>query len=252
MLICGTKPFEIRSWKTDYRGRIALHASSGTATDALDRGADEDVWAECFALAGLVTKADVKALRRSAIIGTIEIQEIGTVDDLEDSMSEAELDLFGDLDDDLYLWRMSDPILIEPIAIDGKLNLWTLPDDVAAQVAQRESEARIRPPDRVSDARISAAKSQWRVLRAEREEEKRKFMAAPVRIVGPLAAFMGADKSTRESIYLSLLKRCDQLPTTDDDRTIMDAELRAIVGGRNKYLSRYEIASASVRYIEDI
>ncbi len=242
--------FEIRSWKTDYRGRIALHASSGTAADALDRGADEDVWAECFALAGLVTKADVKALRRSAIIGTIEIQEIGTLDDLEDSMSDAELDLFGDLGEDVYLWRMTNPVPIEPLSIDGKLNLWTLPDELASEVVRRESMARVQPVGAVTLDAVERARATWKAVRVKREADIEALMAAPVRLTGPLCEFIGAEHSSRAEIYEKLEGRCASLPATDDGRVVMDSELRTIVGGRNKYMTLHDIAMASIRWIE--
>lgn len=250
MLIDGTKPFEIRTWKTDYRGRIALHASSGTVADALERGVEDDAWAECFARSALVTAQDVKALQRSAIIGTIEIAEIGTLDDLEDSMSDAELDLFDEVDGDHFLWRMTKPLRIAPLSIDGKLNLWTLPDDVAAEVAKRESAARVRSVSTSSAVDIERAKSRWSEIRTQHDKDLDAFLAAPVRIGGPLSDFMSAQRSTRAEIYHKLESRCASLPSTDDGRTVLDAPLRAIVGGRNKYMALHDIVQGSLRWIE--
>lgn len=109
----GIKDIENRTWKTNYRGRVLIHAASNSCTwqkviNTLSKAAKE-----YFMKHGL-NGAWVRNLEKGAIIGSVEI-----VDCVRDSSSIWALP-------DHWHWVLANPVLFdEPIRnVKGKLSLW--------------------------------------------------------------------------------------------------------------------------------
>jgi len=112
------KRVENRTWKTGYRGRIAIHAGQAFDTPPLPIAA-------VLNAAGLLEELQ-KYPKRGLVLGTVELVDIvempepgGLFDD----------DPHGLLDDPLatgpFCWLLDNPIPLErPLPASGKLGLW--------------------------------------------------------------------------------------------------------------------------------
>lgn len=108
------KDIENRTWKTSYRGWIAIHSAGQPR-----RGARYP---------GSLLAPDLSTLDYSAVCGVVRVMDIVTESDSpwfyrpEDGSTN-----FG--------WVLSDPLKLEyAIKCKGKLNLWNLPDEIARQI----------------------------------------------------------------------------------------------------------------------
>ncbi len=110
----GVKDIENRTWKTDYRGRIYIHACSVKSAKnikyALTPEQKEIVNRNLLIYAFL----EDKELMYSSIIGHVDL-----VDIVEDSSSVWALK-------DHYHWKLENPVLFESpvINVKGQLNFW--------------------------------------------------------------------------------------------------------------------------------
>lgn len=116
LLLSGEDWCENRSWKTDYRGPLWIHASSKIETG------------ECK-LWGI----DKKQLTTSAVLGCVELVDVFHVDDLPKRLKPiaAEYDLNTDVGASFvvgdYCWVVVNPRPLQtPLPCHGKLNLWKL------------------------------------------------------------------------------------------------------------------------------
>jgi hypothetical protein len=174
LVVRGVKRVEVRSWTTDYRGRIAIHAKGvAPSTRIEDRWrADRDL-ALRLADEGWLDREDLKKLPRSAIIGTVYLSGIARGRDQKKGEEDAsgllawnpvtkwfELAVrdrrTGELrprhstmrplpatfTPDDYIWTFSDAVEIEPLGrVDGRQKLWELDDARSGQVARREAQS---------------------------------------------------------------------------------------------------------------
>jgi hypothetical protein len=122
-VVFGDKRIENRTWQTSYRGPLFIHASSSFNPEdedylpSLRRGVRER-----SAFIGLVTLADI--FRRYEDIPEQALHP--------DFVEEPEPG-----DPALFYWHLINPVPFKkPIACKGKLNLWSPPPDVAAQLAR--------------------------------------------------------------------------------------------------------------------
>jgi tetratricopeptide (TPR) repeat protein len=118
-LVCiGAKTIENRTWQTDFRGTIAIHAStSQTNVRALEQELPN----------GTIKPDD---FRFGAIIGLADIEEIKPYG------REHESDMFAS---GPYCWRMSHGRLLKkPIPMSGKLNLFSLDEATSEKVWNSE------------------------------------------------------------------------------------------------------------------
>jgi len=136
LVAVGVKRVETRSWTTQYRGEIAIHAAKG-----FPKWAKETVWQEPF----LQALRDAEIIRFNifagyagegegsfplgAVIATAELVEVcSTNDEIEDflwkhgAVNEFE---FGDYGLNRYAWALKNvQRLAEPIPAKGALGLW--------------------------------------------------------------------------------------------------------------------------------
>ena len=118
-LVCiGAKTIENRTWQNDFRGTIAIRAStSKTNAEALERELPE----------GTIEPDD---FRFGAIIGLADIEEIKPYG------REHESDVFAS---GPYCWRMSHcRLLKKPIPMSGKLNLFFLDEATSEKLKSSE------------------------------------------------------------------------------------------------------------------
>jgi hypothetical protein len=105
-LMVGLKPVENRTWATNHRGRLWIHAST-----RWDRSRP-DLLAKAAAGGPLVT---------GALLGHADLLAIHRSDDCGDSCSEWAVP--GN-----YHWQLASPVpLAEPVPMQGRLGLWVPP-----------------------------------------------------------------------------------------------------------------------------
>lgn len=136
LVVNGAKRYECRTWSTPYRGRLWIHASSKRPgrdiADLVD--GDEYLTAGCFH-SGWFTAQHLKTLARSAIIGSVELVDVLPSREIVHRLSVFDQAMCGSIGGNDFLWELADPQLIDPVSdVDGKLNLWPLPTNVAERV----------------------------------------------------------------------------------------------------------------------
>ena len=108
------KRYETRSWLTAYRGLLAIHASKNR----------EETEYSGIALDGPF----------GAIVAVGRLVGCYHVEDIRDSLSEAERDV-GDYRDGRYALEIVDVVkLAQPVPLRGYLRLWNVPPDVATRI----------------------------------------------------------------------------------------------------------------------
>ena len=114
LVITGRKRFETRSWRTDYRGQLAIHAAKGMPGWA----------AEVAREFGL----DPTTLPRGVVLGTAYLTATSRTEEVREALRWADdhLELAaGDYDDDRWAWQFVMPLaLAKPIPARGALGLW--------------------------------------------------------------------------------------------------------------------------------
>jgi hypothetical protein len=120
LLCLGVKHYETRTWKTDYRGPIAIHASSIFDVRAREVCVESPI-RELLAAAGYRTPL---ALPLGKILGLAKLVDCVPTRDLR--LDESQLRL-GDFRAGRWAWRFSTPKLLRvPLPAKGKLSLFDL------------------------------------------------------------------------------------------------------------------------------
>ena len=114
----GIKPVENRTWRTDYRGELAVHA--GVSRISLRRGR------EVLEHLGILVPPD-DALVFGAIVGLVDL-----VDSLPVEQAPS-----GPFRAGPMCWLLRHSRQIAPVPCKGQLGLFTLRDEVVAQITRR-------------------------------------------------------------------------------------------------------------------
>lgn len=116
LILQGRRTIEPRTWQTNYRGRIAIHASQTVKEEA------------CVAY-GL----DQTKVVRGALVGTVELVDVLPLDKRGwEALREQHLSL-RDFPGPMFGWRLEDPQrLPQPIPMRGRMSLFNVPDEVIA------------------------------------------------------------------------------------------------------------------------
>ncbi len=118
-IMLGNKKIETRSWKTNYRGRIAIHAAK-----KFPRLARE--FAETERALGRIPER----LPFGAIIGLATITGMQKTEDLRVQIPVLER-MYGDYSYGRWGWMLTDITpLKEPISCKGSLRLWVVPEEL--------------------------------------------------------------------------------------------------------------------------
>lgn len=121
------KRVETRSWKTSYRGKLAIHASKKMLYKSVDfflGMSEEEI--NRFMDAGIDGDKALDELVYGAIIGEVELKDCIPIEKLRSGPYDSPYErTFGDWSDGRYGWILSNPILYDkPIPATGKLGLW--------------------------------------------------------------------------------------------------------------------------------
>lgn len=137
-LICsGIKPIENRTWKTNYRGRVLIHASGNSITFKQFCNYIENLDSENMELQKIVRencfrKSWLHTLETSAIIGSVEIVDC-VINHPSIWAERVEKDpwheyIHGEYQviNPIYNWVLANPILFDkPILnVKGRLGFW--------------------------------------------------------------------------------------------------------------------------------
>jgi len=117
-IFAGLKPFETRTWSTNYRGPLAIHAAVNLDRDKLFdwmNGVWPD-WAERLMRKGF----DARSTAIGAVVGTVELVSCVPVEIIPRSARD-----WGDFSPGRWAWRLRDHHLLdEPVLARGRLGLW--------------------------------------------------------------------------------------------------------------------------------
>ena len=144
LCVLGFKRFETRSWPTDYRGTLAIHAGQGLSmvggkSGMLDCLAFSELPEDHFfalRLEDYVTHYDDGTaevdLPRGCVIGTVEVVRCERRPLVEPEL-DAEQYSFMACDKDWWAWELANPVLFDtPVPAKGGLGLWEWVSDHAA------------------------------------------------------------------------------------------------------------------------
>jgi activating signal cointegrator 1 len=157
LVAIGAKRIETRSWRTDYRGPIAIHAGQGLGPvgGAMGLGAQcsvEPFWSvlretgyhrsDMLPRGAIVAVAELVMCHHTHLLpwskGIFEVQELQTKRTHAWSLTNQER-AFGDYSPGRYAWLLADVRrLPEPIPARGALGLWNVPAEVEAALAALE------------------------------------------------------------------------------------------------------------------
>ena len=114
LILQGRKTIELRTWRTHYRGRLAIHASQTVREEA------------CVAH-GL----NPARMVRGALVGTVELVDILTLDEATwEALRDQHLSL-RDFPGSMFGWQLENPQhLPQPIPMRGRMSLFNVPDDL--------------------------------------------------------------------------------------------------------------------------
>lgn len=118
LMAIGAKRMETRSWRTAYRGPLAIHAAKGMPDWAMDLCMEEPFRSVLFA-AGFAGVCD---LPRGGVIATCRL--VGCVPTKIVSASERERE-FGDFGPGRFAWVLDEVVALGiPLPAKGTLGLW--------------------------------------------------------------------------------------------------------------------------------
>jgi ASCH domain len=102
-ILAGLKTVEYRSWQTDHRGPLLIHASQGLAVDT-----------------GFESSLDVKKLPRGCLVGIVDLV------DVDRQETDCEVGVLVE-----YHWHVANPRAFDTlIPLKGRLNLFEVAEDL--------------------------------------------------------------------------------------------------------------------------
>ncbi|WMT42469.1 ASCH domain-containing protein [Paenibacillus sp. D2_2] len=132
LVALGEKQFETRSWRTDYRGELAIHAGKAVdKTICLLEPYRSILQQHGYAIDQLPTGAIIAVGRLERCL-SVEVNW-GTFAILseDDYRVEGTEYVFGDYTEGRYVWKLDKMRSLErPLSATGRLGLWNLPDDL--------------------------------------------------------------------------------------------------------------------------
>lgn len=146
LILRKRKPFEIRSWTTNYRGPLLIHSAA-------------KIKADCAKESGL----NPEKLTTSAFVGAAILSDVRPYT-RADSKLLNQRRAIGGWSPGLFSWVLKKPIrFARPIKANGKLGLFRVPPSIA-RLVQRYA----RDSNRTPAERSVAARKAWRTRRRNR------------------------------------------------------------------------------------
>jgi len=134
LMMCSYKHMETRSWGTDYRGPLVIHASKGTKS--VKRCHEVEAM---FGRAGLPFPEGWPVRQQEYPLG--RILAVGKLIDCAKMTPEmiarqSQMELaFGDWRPGRVVWIIASLRRVEHIPFKAKLGLWTVPPEIEARIA---------------------------------------------------------------------------------------------------------------------
>lgn len=120
LVALGKKKIETRSWSTDYRGPLAIHAAKGFP-DWARQMCHNSVFADALELAGIGHPDD---LPLGVVVATCELVKVERITMFIELPPDPEFQ-FGNYEVGRYLWHLANiKRLKEPVPARGALSLW--------------------------------------------------------------------------------------------------------------------------------
>lgn len=122
LVVLGLKRWETRSWSTEYRGPLAIHAAR-----ALKR---RECLRPYFSVPLSARGWEFETLPRGYLIGTVELVDVVRTETLIEprgQLTEFEL-LAGNFAPGRFAWKLERPVLLDqPLIVRGRQGLFELP-----------------------------------------------------------------------------------------------------------------------------
>ncbi len=120
LVVLGEKLWETRTWRTKYRGPLAIHAAK-TFPRAAKRLAETDPY-----YVTTLGKYPIRWMPLGAIIGTVDLVEIERVEAVVGVVIGRKEAAFGDYSPGRWAWQFAHPVVFdEPVPWRGALGLWS-------------------------------------------------------------------------------------------------------------------------------
>lgn len=122
----GEKKIDTRSWRTRYRGQLAIHASKKITDEAKSKFYQNNYFIETLKKYGITNHG---MLLTGCILAKVKLVDIVRTEDIVSSLSEKEI-AFGDYSPGRWAWILED--LVEfPSAVEAKggLSVWDWNDE---------------------------------------------------------------------------------------------------------------------------
>ena len=120
------KHWETRSWKTHYRGPLAIHASASIPQ-----------WAYDFAKSEMILGRIPKGLPMGQIVALVDLTEILPAEESIFDTTAIER-LYGDYSPGRYAWKLENVrALAQPVPARGRQGLWTPSAELEAQIMEQ-------------------------------------------------------------------------------------------------------------------
>ena len=124
LIVIGAKHYETRTWSTNARGRILIHASGKRDKDF------ERISQSGHFKTFLTGDHAYKYLSFGAIIGEATIEGVYACDVARNHITETE-SVFGDWRTGHYAWQMVKPIKYRTAyPVKGQLSIWDFPEEL--------------------------------------------------------------------------------------------------------------------------
>ena len=108
LIVYGFKKYEFRSWNAKYRGELLIHASKTFDKNQIEKFKNYNI-----------------PFETGKIIGKVIMEEsVPVTEKLLKKLKQEEKMVYNNMTPTGYGWKVSNPILIKPIEINGKLSFW--------------------------------------------------------------------------------------------------------------------------------
>lgn len=147
------KLIETRGWYTHHRGPLAIHAAAEVPAKARRRFGESEVIRETLRPHGVLTAADLALLPQGVIVGVCDLVACISTDVMARQRSLAVMGddrmfempgpeereyAFGEYGRGRFMWFTSGMRVLEsPVPCGGLQRLWTVPENIAAQVYEQ-------------------------------------------------------------------------------------------------------------------
>ena len=133
LVAVGAKRIETRSWRTDYRGPIAIHAAKGWTADDRDFAAD-------LIARGVIPLLD--GMPRGCVVAIAWLWDVIPTEKVPQAALDREGE-YGDYSPGRWAWGFRHiETLTEPRPARGALGLWDLCDPILESWSRAELSAR--------------------------------------------------------------------------------------------------------------